>query len=72
MLTDVINELTHEITIPKLVVGFIAYGIIHGAYRIITRLEKAVIDEAIVIIKYRKTRVSRTEPVQQFHLDLPG
>lgn len=56
MLSDVIHEITHELTVPKLVVGLLAYGIIHGTYRILTHIEKAVIHETTAIIKHRLSK----------------
>lgn len=69
MLTDIITEITTELTIPKLIVGLIAYGTIHGAYRILSHLEKRVIDEAAGIIKHRHN-TSKGRPVAPQGWDL--
>lgn len=64
MLTDMIHEITHELTPAKIIVGLIAYGIIHGTYRLMTRLEQAIIHEAATIIHDHHKRTKSDSALQ--------
>lgn len=51
MLSDIIHEITHELTVPKLIVGLLAYIIIHSTYKVLNLIEKKVQREAVKLIK---------------------
>ncbi len=48
-----IDYIFSELTIPKLVAGFIAYGIIHAAWSILRHLEKRAEKQAIAMLRHR-------------------
>jgi len=64
MLSDVLNEIKHDITVPKLVVILIGYGITHGTYSLLSHLEKSIAKEATSLVRHRHQARVRAEAYQ--------